>query len=113
MARSRSLSPARRSGIPPLLGVLLPLALTVALIVGAVAMLSAGGGKKATEGELDTRAATVKQTWDAAGRPPRPAQLAPLGRRVDAQLSVVRRQRPADPTTSGDFRHYRFAARGG
>lgn len=96
-----------------MVGVLLPLALVTALIVAVVASLANGGGKKATDRELDSRASTVKRTWEAAGRPTRPAQLDLLGRRVDARLSVVRRQQPAAPKTSGDFRTYRFTARGG
>lgn len=92
---------------------LVPLVLLVAVIVVLVASLANGGGKNATDKELDARATTVKRAWEAAGRPTRPAQLDVLGRRVNAQLTVVRRQKPAPPTTSGDSRHYRFSARGG
>jgi diguanylate cyclase (GGDEF)-like protein len=113
MARSRSLTPVPPSPVPLAAGVLLPIALVAALIVAAVLLVSAGAGKSAANAELDARAVTVSKAWQMAGRPTRDAQMIDLGRRVDARLSIGPRKPAAAPKTSGDFRSYRFAVRGG
>src|SRR6476646_7565592 len=110
MALRRSAAPAR-SGRPLVVSVVLPAALISLVLAGAVAVLVAGSAKRAAEKEINARAATVKKAWDGAGRPARAPELTRLGKRLNAQLRVVRGSHPQAGTTSGDLRHYAFATR--
>src|SRR5882757_10479233 len=110
MALNRSVARAR-SGRSLVVSVVVPLALlTVAITIG-VALIATGAGRRAADKELDARAATVKKAWDGAGRPARKADLARLGRRLNADLSVERGSRPQPAATSGKVRSYEFATR--
>jgi diguanylate cyclase (GGDEF)-like protein len=91
--------------------VVLPAVLVGVLIAVAAAMLASGGGKRAANKELDARAATVKMACEGAGRPAQRAQLARLGKRLNATLRVTRGRHPQSGTTSGDLRRYAFATR--
>jgi diguanylate cyclase (GGDEF)-like protein len=82
------------------------------VITLVTALLVDAGGGRAADKELDARAATVKSAWDGAGRPGG-AELQGLGRRLDAQLLVLRGAHPHPGTTSGDARTYGFATRSG
>lgn len=90
---------------------MLPVALLAALLAVGVALLVAGGGRRAASKELDARAATVKKSWDAVGRPTAQADLQRLGKRLGAQLRVVNGRHPQPGTTRGDVRRYAFATR--
>lgn len=91
--------------------VAVPAALIAVLIAVAAALLASGGGQRAANKELDARAADVKKSWDAAGRPGGGSELRRLGVRMNAQLRVVRGRHPQAGTTSGDVRNYAFATR--
>ena len=91
--------------------VAVPAALIAVLIAVAAALLASGGGQRAANKELDARAASVKKSWDAAGRPGGGSELRRLGVRMNAQLRVVRGRHPQAGTTSGDVRNYAFATR--
>ena len=91
--------------------VVVPAALVGLLIAVAAALLAGGGGQRAANKELDARAANVKKSWDAAGRPAGGSDLRRLGVRMNAQLRVVRGRHPQTGTTSGDVRSYAFATR--
>src|SRR5437016_4946704 len=110
MPGGRSLSSAR-NGRPLVAGVLAPLGLLAALIAAVVAMLAISAGRHAAVKEVDARAATVKKAWDLSGRPSAKAELAVLGRRLNATLSVVAGARPGPAITSGDVRRYTFPTR--
>jgi diguanylate cyclase (GGDEF)-like protein len=92
-------------------GALVPLGLLAALIVAVVAMLATSAGRHAAVKELDARAATVKKAWDLSGRPSAQPELAVLGRRLNATLSVAQGAKPAPATTSGNVRRYAFPTR--
>src|SRR3954453_15834424 len=110
MAPHRSAStPARNRSL--LLTAVLPAALLCALLAAGVALLVAGGGKRAADKELDARAATIKKTWDTAGPPSTRPELRRLGTRVNANLRVIRGRHPQPGTTNGDQRQYGFATR--
>lgn len=91
--------------------VAVPAVLVALLIALAAALLASGGGQRAANKELDARAASVKKSWDAAGRPPSGPRLARLGGQMNARLRVVRGRHPQAGTTSGDVRRYGFATR--
>src|SRR3954447_24129991 len=110
MALRRSAAPAR-NGRPLVVGAVLPIALLGVLVAVAVALLVSGGGHRAANKELDARAATVKKAWDSVGRPTAQRDLQRLGRRLNAQLRVVRGSHPQPGTTTDDVRHYGFATR--
>ena len=112
MARERSSTPARSKGAPLAAGLLVPLAIVAAVIAVAVAVVATSGGQRATNTEVDARAANVKKTWDAVGRPTAPAQLDRLGTRLNARLRVVPGGKAAPGTTRGNARTYQFATRG-
>src|SRR5437764_15289407 len=111
MAPERSASPTRLKGAPLVAGVLIPLAIVAAAIAVAVAVVATGGGRRATNTELDARAATVKKAWDAVGRPSSTAQLDRLGKRLNAKLKVVPGGKRAAGVTRGDVRSYAFASK--
>jgi diguanylate cyclase (GGDEF)-like protein len=92
-------------------GVVLPVALLAALVTVAVALLMSAGAHRAANRELDTRALTVKNAWGAAGGPTEKSELQRLGRRLHAQLRVVRGTHAQAGITSGDVRRYSFPAR--
>ena len=102
---------AARNGRPLVAGVVVPAAVTAAVIAVATALLAAAGGKTAAEKQLDARAAAVRNAWTIAGRPTRTTDLAGLGSRLNAQLSVVRGRHPHPPATTGKVRRYAFATR--
>src|SRR4051794_10906389 len=108
MALPRSTAPARM-GRPLSATVVLPAVALAVLIALATALLVSGSGTRAANKELDARAATVKKEWDGAGRPSSGGELQRLGRRLNAQLRVVRGQHRNAGTTSGDVRSYSFA----
>src|SRR4051812_47431528 len=110
MAQERSVARAR-NGRPLVATVAVPAALIAVLIAVAAVLLASGGGQRAANKELDARAANVKESWDAAGRPGGGSQLRRLGVRMNAQLRVVRGRHPQAGTTSGDVRNYAFATR--
>src|SRR5438067_8336267 len=113
MARERSSAPARRSGTPLLVVVLLPLALVAAGLAIAVAVVANGSGHRATTKELDARAGTVKAAWQASGHPTAARDLQRLGTRLDATIAIRRGQTPnAGGTAVGDTRVYSYPVRG-
>src|SRR5947209_8160158 len=111
MASPRLAVPARK-GSSLLLGVALPCALLAALLAVGVALIVSGSGHSAADKELDLRAATVKQTWEIAGRPAQAVHLRALGARLDARLRIVPGLHTQPGATSGGVREYGFATRG-
>ena len=115
MARSRSSSAAgsSKSGLPLAVQVIVPLALVAAILAVAAGMLAGSAGRKATDEELDRRAAVVRRAWQASGEPTRSADLRRLGRRLDARLAIERGNPSGDAgRTEGDFRTREFRTRG-
>src|SRR5947209_14686508 len=104
-------SPPARSGLPLVVTIAIPAVLVAALIAAAVVLLVGGAGHRAVSKQVDARAAAVKKAWDGAGRPTKPADLARLGKRLDAQLRVARGRHPRATTTSGNTRSYTYATR--
>src|SRR5947208_15469212 len=98
MARERSSTPARSKGAPLAAGLLVPLAIVAAVIAVAVAVVATSGGQRATNTEVDARAANVKETWDALGRPTATAQPDRLRTPLNPPLRGVPR-RHAPPRT--------------
>jgi diguanylate cyclase (GGDEF)-like protein len=94
-----------------MVSVVVPLALLAAAVTVVVALIATSAGRRAADKELDARAATVKKAWDGAGRPAGESDLARLGRRLNADLSVLRGSRPQPAATSGNVRSYAFATR--
>jgi diguanylate cyclase (GGDEF)-like protein len=92
-------------------GIVLPVALLGALVTVAVALSTGGGAHRAANKELDARAVTVKNAWNVAGRPSEQSELQRLGRRLHAQLRVVRGTHAQAGITSGDVRRFSFPAR--
>jgi diguanylate cyclase (GGDEF)-like protein len=87
-----------------------PLAILAVIVAAATALIANGGGHRAANKELDARALTVKRSWEALGQPSGKSALTSLGKKLDANLTVVHGRKPQHGKASGGRRTYAFAA---